>query len=57
LIARQLLHAVRKVSAFFASSYRSATSLINVPSALDVVSVNRAKKESISSGAEIALFL
>jgi hypothetical protein len=57
LIARQLFHAVRRVSAFFGSSYRSATSLIRVPSAEEVVSENKAKKESISSGAEMALFL
>ena len=57
MIARQLFHAVRKVSAFFGSSYKSATSLIRVPSAEEVVSENKAKKESINNGAEIALFL
>jgi len=56
-MARQLFHAVLKVSAFFESSYRSATSRIKVPRALGVVSVKVEKKESISSGAEMAPFL
>lgn len=57
MIARQLFHAVRNASAFFGSSYKSATSLINVPRELELVSENRAKKESISPCALMALFL
>jgi len=56
-MARQLFHAVRKVSALFGSSYRSATSRMRVPRALDVVSVKSEKKESMRTGAVILLFL
>jgi len=45
------------VSDFFGSSYRSATSRMRVPRALDVVSVKSEKKESMRTGAVILLFL
>jgi hypothetical protein len=50
LIARQSLHAVRKPSAFFLSSNRSATSLTIVPVELDA-SEKREKKESMRASA------
>lgn len=47
MIARQSFHAARNASAFDLSSYKSATSLIRVPNAVEEVSAKRPKKESI----------
>jgi hypothetical protein len=56
-MARQSFHAVRNASALFLSSYRSATSRINVPRAVDEVSENKAKKLLIKAVAVMELFL
>ena len=45
------------LSALFLSSYKSATSRIKVPRAVDVVSEKSAKKELIRAAAVMELFL
>jgi hypothetical protein len=56
-MARQSFHAVRRASALLLSSYKSATSRINVPSMVDDVSEKSAKKLLINAAAVIELFL
>lgn len=56
-MARQSFHAVLRESDLFLSSYKSATSRISVPRALEVVSENKAKNESIRAVAVRALIL
>ena len=53
-MARQSFHAVRKDSALVLSSYRSATSRMREPRALEEVSEKRAKKVSIRARADMA---
>ena len=56
-MARQSFHAVRRVSDLLLSSYKSATSRIKVPRAVDDVSENSAKKLLINEVAVMELFL
>jgi hypothetical protein len=56
-MARQSFQAIRMFWAFCLSSKRSATSWIIVPRAVEEVSENKAKKESIKAFAVIAPFL